>query len=369
MEKIFQPIKVGSIELKNRIVMAPLTRMRSKQPGNIPWDLNVEYYQQRASAGLIVTEATQVSQQGQGYAGTPGIHTPAQIEGWKGVTDAVHEKGGKIFLQLWHVGRISHRSHQPDGQLPVAPSAIGAVGKIVGADWSYVDFETPRALTKDEILQIVEDFKQGAQNAKLAGFDGVEVHGANGYLIDQFLQDGTNQREDEYGGSIENRSRFLFQVLDAVLKVWDPSRVGVRLSPYSKFNSMSDSNPLELFTFVIRALNRKNIAYLHLVEPRDPSSYEKDEIKETLENSSHIFRELFQGVYISAGGYRRETALAAVEEGRADAVAFGRWFIANPDLPRRLKENTELNQYDRSTFYGGTEKGYTDYPALPSSNP
>jgi len=364
MTTLFDSLKLGALTLPNRIIMAPLTRMRSHQPGNIPWELNAEYYTQRASAGLIISEATQVSQQGQGYPGTPGIYSAEQVEGWKKVTSAVHNANGRMFLQLWHVGRISHRSHQPGGELPVAPSAIKPNGGIFSADWKQVEFETPRALELSEIPGIIEQFKNGAANAKAAGFDGVEVHGANGYLLDQFLQDGTNKRSDKYGGSIENRARLLLEIVDEVTKIWGNDKVGVRLAPYGTFNDMSDSDPMKLFTYVMKELNSRGIAYVHVIEPRASKSGGQDGNIEGAPETAKLFRSSFNGVLISAGGYNREDALNAVNSGRADAVAFGRLFIANPDLPRRLEENTDLNRYDRSTFYGGTEKGYTDYPAL-----
>ena len=276
MTSLFDTLKLADLILKNRVVMAPLTRMRSMQPGNIPWDLNATYYAQRSSAGLIVSEATQISQQGQGYPGTPGIHSDEQVSGWKLVTNAVHKNGGKIFLQLWHVGRISHRSHQPSLGLPVAPSAIKPAGGIFSADWKEVTFETPRALEINEIAGIVADYKKGAENAKKDGFDGVEVHGANGYLIDQFLQDGSNQRVDSYGGSIENRTRLLLEVVDVAIEVWGKDRVGVRLSPYGTFNDMKDSDPVALFTYVLQKLSEKGIAYVHLIEPRSSGAGGRD---------------------------------------------------------------------------------------------
>jgi N-ethylmaleimide reductase len=364
MTTIFDPIKIGDLTLNNRIIMAPLTRMRSKQPGNIPHELNAKYYAQRASAGLIISEATQVCQQGQGYPGTPGIHSLEQVEGWKLVTKAVHENDGKIFLQLWHVGRISHRSHQIDNQLPVAPSAIKPEGGIYSAQWKEVAFETPRALELEEIPGIIEQFKQGAINAKEAGFDGVEVHGANGYLLDQFLQDGSNIRDDIYGGSIENRARLLLEVVDAAISVWSSARVGVRLSPYGTFNDMKDSNPIALFTYVLQELEKRKIAYVHLIEPRSTGAGGSDKIDENAVITSKLFRKNFSGILISAGGYNAESAKEAVANGDADAIAFGRLYISNPDLVARIKQGKELNKYNRATFYGGAEKGYTDYPGL-----
>lgn len=364
MTQLFDNLALGNLTLNNRIIMAPLTRMRSKQPGNIPHTLNAEYYAQRASAGLIIAEATQISQQGQGYPATPGIHSNEQVKGWKLVTDAVHKEGGKIFLQLWHVGRISHSSHQPNGGLPVAPSAIKPTGEVMTADWKQADYETPHALETDEITSIVADYKHAAKNAKEAGFDGVEVHGANGYLLDQFLQDGSNKRNDEYGGSVANRARFLLQAVDAATDVWGKDRVGVRLSPYGTFNDMSDSDPVELFTYVLEQLSERSIAYVHVIEPRATNAGGNDTVESDTLSTSKLFRKLFKGVFISAGGYNPESAKQAIEKGEVDAVAFGRIYIANPDLPERIKLGAELNPYNRDTFYGGAEKGYTDYPTL-----
>jgi len=345
---LLSPLQMGPYTLPNRIVMAPLTRNRAGA-GNVPVEMNAIYYAQRASAGLIVSEATQVSPQGQGYPSTPGIHSPEQVAGWKLVTNAVHEKNGRIFLQLWHVGRISERSLQPNGALPVAPSAIAAEG-----------YETPRALELEEIPGIVEDYRRGAENALAAGFDGVEIHSANGYLLDQFLRDGSNHRTDTYGGAIENRARLLLEVTEAVVNVWGADRVGVRLSPSGTFNSMVDSNPQALFTYVASALNRFNLVYLHLVEPRADENPDPA----LAELTAHYFRSFFKGLIISAGGYDPALGNAAIAQGDADLVAYGRLFISNPDLPARIALNTPLNPYDRSSFYGGTEQGYIDYPAL-----
>lgn len=364
MTTLFDSLKLGDITIKNRIIMAPLTRMRSKQPGNIPYELNAKYYAQRATAGLIISEATQISQQGQGYPATPGIHSKEQVAGWKLITDAVHKNGGKIFLQLWHVGRISHSSHQPNGGLPVAPSAIKPSGKVFTADWKQADYETPHALTIEEIQAILGDYKKAAQNAKDSGFDGVEVHGANGYLLDQFLQDGSNKRADSYGGSIENRARFLLEAVDLVISVWGKERVGVRLSPYGTFNDMSDSDPIALFGYVMKELSNRGIAYVHVIEPRATSAGGNDTVAKDMPSTSELFKKSFNGVFISAGGYTPDTAKKTVEIGNADAVAFGRLYIANPDLPERMKEDAELNPYNRATFYGGTEAGYTDYPFM-----
>jgi len=362
MTTLFDPLKLGDLEIPNRVIMAPLTRMRSKQPGNVPHGLNAEYYAQRASAGLIISEATQISQQGQGYPATPGIHSPEQVEGWSLVTDVVHEAGGRMFCQLWHVGRISHRSHQPGGELPVAPSAIKPSGGTFSKDWKPVGFETPRALETEEVAGIISQYREAAENAERAGFDGVELHGANGYLLDQFLQDGSNKRTDPYGGSIENRARMLLEAVDQAISVWGSGRVGVRLSPYGTFNDMSDSDPVALFTYVLKELSSRGIAYAHIIEPRASLAGGQDGTNAQAPRATEIFRKAFPGPIISAGGYDRDEALRVIEAGIADAVAFGRLFIANPDLPERLARGVPLNPYDRATFYGGAEKGYTDYP-------
>jgi N-ethylmaleimide reductase len=365
MTTLFDPLQVGDIMIPNRIIMAPLTRMRSMQPGNVPHLLNATYYAQRAGAGLIISEATQVSQQGQGYPGTPGIHSPEQVAGWRLVTDAVHKAGGRIFLQLWHVGKISHFSHQPGNALPVAPSALAASNSgTFTADWQMTPILTPRALELGEIPGIVADFRRGADNAKAAGFDGVQVHGANGYLLDQFLQDGSNKRTDRYGGSVENRARLLLEVVDACVEVWGKGRVGVRLSPYGTFNDMNDSDPVGLFAYVLRSLGDRKIAFVDLIEPRSSTAGMQDEILAGRPDAAELFRDAFKGVLFSSGGYSPATAKEAVASQKVDVAVFGRLFIANPDLPRRIASGMTLTPYDRSTFYGGGEKGYTDYPAL-----
>jgi N-ethylmaleimide reductase len=362
MTKLFEPLKIGSLTLPNRIIMAPLTRMRSKQPGNVPHELNAEYYAQRASAGLIISEATQVSQQGQGYPATPGIHSPEQVQGWKLVTNAVHQAGGRIFLQLWHVGRISHTSHQSDNALPVAPSALAPENSgTYTADWQETPIFVPRALEAEEIPGIVADYKAGAENAKKAGFDGVEVHGANGYLLDQFLQDSSNARTDHYGGPIENRARLLLEVVDAVIEVWGNDRVGVRLSPYNAFNGMKDSDPIALFTYVLGELDTRGVAFVHLIEPRSSFAGMKEESLEDIPQAASLFRKALKTVLISAGGHTPDSALEYTENRLADAIAFGRHFISNPDLPERIRQASPLTPYDRATFYGGDTKGYTDY--------
>jgi N-ethylmaleimide reductase len=348
---LFTPVTIGTLPLPNRVVMAPMTRNRAGE-GNAPTALNVEYYVQRASAGLIVTEATQVSPQGVGYPGTPGIHSDQQVAGWRRVTAAVHAAGGRIFLQLWHVGRISHPSLQPNGGLPVAPSAIAAKGEAFTLT-GMQPFPTPRALDTDEIADVVRQYADGARRALDAGFDGVEVHGANGYLIDQFLRDGTNQRSDRYGGSIENRTRFLGEVTDAVVAVWGAERVGLRISPRGEFNDMRDSDPAALFTRVAAQVGAKRLAYLHVVEPVG-----------TADALAPRLRAAFGGPLILNGGFDRAAGDAALGAGSGDLVSFGAPFLANPDLPVRFRVGAPLNTPDHATFYGGAAKGYTDYPAL-----
>ena len=365
LEALFQPLTVGALRLSHRVVMAPLTRMRSRQPGDVPQAMNAVYYGQRASAGgLIITEATDITEQSRGYPGAPGCYSPEQIAGWRAVTEAVHAKGGFIFLQIWHTGRISHSSMQPGGSMPVAPSAIAAPGNHFTRSFESVPFETPRPLTEAEIATIVGHFAQAARNARDGGFDGVEIHGANGYLIDQFLRDGTNKRTDGYGGSIENRTRFLTEVVDAVAAAVGHDRVGVRLSPWGTFNGMADSDTGALFDHVATELGRRGLAYLHLVEPRADQTSDTNALHADAPDASSRFKPRFGGVIIAAGGFTGETAARAIEAGNVDAVAFGRLFIANPDLPERLRSGSALNRYDRSTFYGGGEHGYTDYPAL-----
>jgi N-ethylmaleimide reductase len=354
---LFSPFDLGPLTLPNRIAMAPMTRNRAG-PGNVPGALNATYYAQRASAGLIVSEATQVSPQGVGYPGTPGIHSDEQVVGWKHVTDAVHAAGGRIYLQLWHVGRISHPSLQPEGALPVAPSAIAPAGQAWTLD-GMKDYVTPRALDVTEIAGVVEDYRRGAQNARKAGFDGVELHGANGYLIDQFLRDGANKRIDGYGGSPINRARFLLEVTEAIVGEWSAERVGVRLSPTNPYNDIADSNPAITFATAVNELNRFGLAYLHVVEPgvSDPvPSGERPDIG--------FFRKLWRGPLISNKGYDLARAQAALRDGSADLVAFATLFLANPDLPERLRRGGPFNSPDRKTFYGGAAKGYTDYLAL-----
>lgn len=357
-DKLFTPFTAGDIALKNRIVMAPLTRNRADNETGEVSDIHVEYYRQRATAGLIITEATQISPQGKGYIQTPGIQTEAQAKAWKAVTDAVHAKGGKIVVQLWHVGRISHVSIQPGGQAPVAPSAIPAGSKTFTKN-GFEDTSEPRALKLEELPGIVDDYRNAAKMAMLAGFDGVEVHGANGYLLDQFLKTGSNKREDAYGGSVENRARLLLEVMEAVTDEIGGGKVGLRLSPFSPANGISDADPMETFTYVVKALNRFGLSYLHMVEGATGGSRQLEEGQ-----SIAALRKLFEGAYMANNGYDRQMALDAIDSGAADLVAFGRPFIANPDLVARLEKDAPLNQPDRDTMYGGGAKGLTDYPTL-----
>jgi N-ethylmaleimide reductase len=354
--ELFEPYQLGRLRLPNRIVMAPLTRNRAGV-GNVPGPLAVEYYAQRATAGLIVSEATQVIPEGQGYEATPGIHSAEQIAGWRTVTDRVHANGGRIFLQLWHVGRVSHRDLQPNGQQPVAPSAITAKTKtyLKGA---FVETTEPRALALGEIPGIIDAFRKGAANAIAAGFDGVEIHGANGYLLDQFAKDRANTRTDAYGGSIENRAKLMVEVSAAVATEVGADRTGIRVSPVTPANDIADSDPQALFNHIVERLDALNLVYIHVVEgatggPRDniPFDYQ-------------ALRQRFRGAYIANNGYTLELANDALAAGRADLICFGRPFVANPDLVERLKRGAALNEVDRATLYGGDSKGYTDYPAL-----
>jgi N-ethylmaleimide reductase len=354
---IFSKYKLGDLELSNRMVMSPMTRCRAIE-GNVPNPLSVTYYTQRATAGLIITEGSQVSPHGVGYVNTPGIHSPSQVAGWKKVTEAVHKAGGKIFLQLWHVGRVSH----PDflgGELPVAPSALSVEGEV-HTPHGKKKFVIPRALELDEIPGIVEQFRKGAQNAKAAGFDGVEIHGANGYLLDQFLRDGSNHRTDKYGGNLENRLRLPLEVTEAVVGVWGFDRVGYRISPQFSLYSMSDTNPRQTFSHFAKELNNIGIGYIHIVEPvggRMGVTAPDAKLAPTI-------HEIFEGTLILNGGYDYSSGNEVIEKGDADLISFGVPFLANPDLPERFRKNAPLNSPDISTFYGGEEKGYIDYPKL-----
>jgi N-ethylmaleimide reductase len=352
-------VNIGPITLPHRIVLAPMTRLRSDQPGDIPSDMMAEFYGQRATdKGLLITDATTVSIQGRGYLGAPGIYTDQQVKGWKKVTNAVHAKSGNIFLQIWHVGRQSHVD-MTGGLAPVAPSAVQFDQVVITKD-GWVPVSPNRALEIDEIPGIIEEFRMGAVRAKAAGFDGVEVHGANGYLIDQFLQDGTNKRTDIYGGSFENRARLLTEILDAVIPVWGDGRVGVRLSPSGSWASMSDSDPEGLFGYVAEQLNNYPLAYLHIVEPRIVGN--EAPVEGISPVASETLRKIYHGNLLANGGFEPETAKEVVDNGDADLISFGRHFAANPDLPTRIKYNLPLNKYDRDYFWGGDRRGYTDYP-------
>jgi len=362
--KLFTSVQIGAINLQHRVVMAPLTRSRSVQPGDIPGGLMLEYYEQRTSdGGLIISEATSISIAGRGWYGAPGMYTDEQVGGWKRIVDAVHAKGGHMMSQLWHVGRSSNVA-MTDGAAPVAPSAVaeywlGATPTISTPD-GWQKPSPHRALEITEIPGIVEDYRQAAERAKAAGFDGVEIHAANGYLLDEFLQDGSNKRTDAYGGSIERRSRFLLEVTQALVSVWGGDRVAVRIGPGGSWNSMSDTNPGALFDYVAAQLNRFGLAYLHVIEPRVKGNVVIAEGQAPV--ATERLRKIFKGKIIAAGGFEPDTAQDIVEKGDADLVAFGRHFLANPDLPERIQKGLKLNEYDRKTFYTFEARGYIDYP-------
>ena len=358
MSPLFTPLQLGPLHLPHRVLMAPLTRCRASA-GNVPNELNAEYYRQRASAGLIIAEATSVSPFGYGYPNTPGIHTPEQVAGWKKVVQAVHSAGGRIFLQLWHVGRISHPCFQPNGVLPIAPSAIRAKGQVFNGK-EMVDYVTPRALEVSEIPGIVAEYVHGAKLAKEAGFDGVEIHNANGYLLDQFLRSGTNHRTDSYGGSVANRCRLPIEVAQAVIQVWGADRVGIRLSPSGVFNDMHDENPMETFSHLLKELSKLRLLYAHItrVTAQDIRHGAKEGV------GPKELRSFFKGHVITAGGFDRPSGEQAITEGWADAICYGVPFLANPDLPERLRKNAPLNPPDEATFYASGPKGYIDYPTL-----
>jgi 2,4-dienoyl-CoA reductase-like NADH-dependent reductase (Old Yellow Enzyme family) len=368
MPTLFDPLKAGALSLPNRILMAPLTRSRATPDARVPTDLQADYYRQRASAGLIFTEATSVTPRGVGYAATPGIWSDSQVDGWKKTTKAVHEAGGRIALQLWHVGRISHPLFL-NGELPESASAVKPKGHV-SLVRPETEFVTPRALELSEIPRVIAEFRKGAQNAKAAGFDAVHIHGANGYLLDQFLQDSTNRRDDKYGGSLENRARLMLEVSDAVCEVWGAARVGMHLAPRMDSHDMGDSDRLGTFTYVARELGRRKLAWIasreYVLDPAMKPVDSQGRPKE-IKNPEHIgprLKDAFGGVYIANEGFTFDSAQQALAEGWADAVAFGKLFIANPDLPKRFAEGAALNPWDAATFYAGGEKGYTDYPAL-----
>ncbi len=358
MATLFEPVRLGSLVLANRVFMAPLTRNRAHADG-VPGELAATYYAQRASAGLIVTEATQISPMGKGYIDTPGIHSPEQVRAWSRIVESVHKSGGRIFLQLWHVGRISHSSLLPNNAQPVAPSAIRANSQTLIAT-GLAPVSEPVALTASGINETLDDYRRAASNAKEAGFDGVEIHAANGYLIDQFLKTGSNRRTDEYGGVTTNRVRLLMETVERVLEVWDSGHVGVRISPTGSFNDMADNNPVETFSVAVERLNGYGLGYLHVVETAQNS---KGSSEADLATSAHL-RTLWKSLYVVNGGYDGLRGESALSTGHADAVAYGRAFLANPDLPRRLQLGAALNEPDPTTFYGGDAAGYTNYPAL-----
>ncbi len=352
---LFSPINLNGLRLPNRVIMAPLTRNRAAMPGNVPQPMNAIYYAQRAGAGLIISEATQVSAEGIGYPATPGIHSEEQIQGWRAVTDAVHARGGHIFVQLWYCGRISHPDLLPDNQQPVSASAIKPAGEAVTLE-GMKPFVEPRALRTEELPGIVEQYRHAARSAHTAGFDGVEIHAANGYLLDQFLRDGTNQRTDNYGGTLENRSRLLLEVLAAVLETWQPAQVGVRISPENSFNDIQDSDPQATFDFIAQALSGRGLAYLHVVEG--------DMMTGDGALNYRQLRDHFDGYYMANNGYDKARGQQAITTGAADMVSFGKPFLANPDLVERFRTDAALNAADEQTFYGGDETGYTDYPTI-----
>ena len=353
---LYTPLDLRGLPLPNRIIMSPMTRSRAGE-GDVPQDLNVEYYRQRASAGLIITEATQVSPEGKGYPRTPGIYSDAQVAGWRKVTDAVHAAGGRIFLQLWHVGRISHPLNN-GGLRAVAPSAIQAEGQMFTVQEGLQDFAVPEALTTEEVEGVVKEYGHGAAGAKAAGFDGVELHAGQGYLPMQFLSPNANQRDDKYGGAAANRVRFAAEALEAMVDVFGAERVGIRIAPGNTFNDMRDENPVETYTTLLQTIKPLDIAYIHVVNPPPPMSYKvPDDI-------AGLVRSHYDGVLIRNGGYSQETGEAALKAGEADAIAYGKLFLANPDLPARFAQNAPLNEWDMETFYTPGPKGYTDYPAL-----
>lgn len=364
-EPLFTPLTLGAATLQHRVVMAPLTRMRAGD-GNVPTALNATYYAQRSTpGGLLIAEATPVSWQGHGHPRVPGIHTAAQVAGWRQVTDAVHARGGVIYLQLWHTGRVSHSSHQPDGGAPVAPSAIAAQGGMaMDRDGRAVPYEVPRALRTDELPGLIHSFRQGAANAMAAGFDGVEIHGANGYLLEQFLQLRSNQREDAYGGSIANRCRLHLDIARAVVAEVGAARTGIRLSPFGVANDSGEDEPLPLYTHLVTELAKLDLVYLHLIEPRASGAGQREVDHQGVPSAAELFRPAWRGVLIAAGNFKPDSATAMVEKGDADAIAFGRYFISNPDLPERIRVGAPFTPYNRPTFYTSGPEGYLDYPTM-----
>ncbi|MFO7873391.1 MAG: alkene reductase [Bacteroidales bacterium] len=357
MHKLFKPYKTGNLRLSNRVVMAPMTRRRATEPSLVANDLIANYYVQRASAGLIIAEGSQISPQAYGYTGTPGCHTPEQVEGWRKVTKRVHDTGGRIVLQLWHVGPFSHPLLQPEGKAPVAASAVRPQGEVLTPE-GRLPYEASRPITREEIKATIKDFGHAAKNALDAGFDGVEIHGAHAYLIDQFIMDGTNQRTDEYGGPIENRTRFLFEVIEEVLKYAPPAKTGLRLSPKSVKPGMADSQPEQTYGTIMEKLNEYDLAFLHLSEMMTP----EERLSEAVRSVVPYYRKIYHGTLISCGGHSGESAKRMLDQGHADLIAFGKPFISNPDLVRRLKEDLPLTEPDKETFYHGGPKGFVDYP-------
>ena len=365
---LFTSLQFGPYQLNHRIAMAPLTRMRAEKSTLAARALNAEYYAQRATpGGLLIAEASQISPEGRGAPNTPGIHSNDQIAGWRAVTNAVHAKGGIIFLQLWHMGRTAHSSFQPGGAAPVSASAIAIPGNTRSADGKTVPYDTPRALETAEIAALIESYRTAAQNALEAGFDGVELHGANGYLIEQFLQSRSNQRTDQYGGSIENRARLLLEVTKVLVDVWGADRVGVRLSPYGVANGSGEADPMPLYTYVVEQLAPLGLAYLHFIEPRASGAGQAEVNRADVPSAAVLFRPIWPGVLITAGNFTADSARQMVADGHADIIAFGRSFISNPDLPERVRRGAEFTPYSRPTFYGGDVAGYTDYPELAES--
>lgn len=363
-DPLFRPFRLGDLPLPNRVIMAPLTRSRASQPGDVPTTMNAQYYRQRAGVGLIISEATQVSPQGKGYAFTPGIHSEEQIDGWRKVTSAVHEAGGRMYLQLWHVGRISRPELQPNGKKPVAPSAIQPRAQTyISAESGMVDVLEPRALDPAEIPDVVEQFRTGAENAQRAGFDGVEIHAANGYLLDQFLRSDSNHREDQYGGTVENRLRLPMMVVEAVAGVWGTERTGIRISPTGSFNDMHDNDPVETYAAFARRLDEAGLAYVEVVEDSFQGNHENGRPEAVIE----AIRGGFRRAYIANGAYTADEARRRIEAGLCDLVSFGRPAISNPDLAERFRRGAPLNEWDATAFYGGDERGYIDYPTLADS--
>jgi N-ethylmaleimide reductase len=357
--KLFAPYTLSSITLQNRIAMAPLTRRRAENETLAANEMIALYYQQRASAGLLIAEASQISPQGYGYTGSPGCFTPRQVEGWKKVTRAVHHVGGKIFLQLWHVGPFSHRLLQPELKAPLSASPVTPIGEVLTSD-GHLPFETSRAMTREEILQTISDYARAAQNAIMAGFDGVEIHGAHAYLIDQFIMDGTNKRNDEFGGPVKNRSRFLFMIIEEILKTVPSGKVGLRLSPKAVRPGMEDSRPEETYGYIVKKLNDYSLAYLHISEMMSM----EDRVSMPEKSVVPYYRNIYKGTLISCGGHTLESASRMIDNNEADIIAFGKPFISNPDLVERFRHEAPLNPWDKETFYHGGSKGYIDYPIL-----